>query len=59
MALASTASQDTEFAGLQILLKMLSARCTSISSLHLHAQVDPAAAAQVADHSACCPCWAS
>lgn len=47
MALATTASQDTEFAGLQTLLKMFAARCNSTSSMHLQTQTEQTVSGQV------------
>ena len=47
MALATTASHDTEFAGLQILLKMFAARCNSTSSMHLQTQAEQPSPGQV------------
>lgn len=44
MALASTASADTEFAGFQILLKTFKARCHSSAAVQLQAQAGQAQA---------------
>lgn len=47
MALATTASHETDFAGLQVLLKTFTARCNGTSSAHLQSQAEQASADQV------------
>ena len=44
MALATTASSDTEFAGFQILIKLFRARCHSSNTAQLQSQIAQAQA---------------